>query len=816
MALPFLPGYSLNRNVGKEKFHKPQHWGFCNNVRMLMNEDKPGIGGELCLRQKRKPKYSAFLKEMGIDAPPWVAFDKQVLSFDAYLEDEVPEKSQENYRIRRYKIYFYLEDDTIQVNEPGVRNSGLPQGTFIRRHHIPLPPPDEDQFYTVYHFNINIDIVFYGWKFKIYDCDTFTKIVLKNMGVKLNAPGQCPEDPYLKMRREKLDFVKPLRPYESFDTLKQFLNYDRKVLRFFCLWDDSTSLFGDRRELILHYFLSDDTIEIKEVLPHNSGWNAMPFFLQRGKLPKYGPPGVYQPGEITDRIVLNVYGGLVENRVDGYLLDKYKLGKVHQEFYKDSDLSIGTTINVWGRKVLLCDCDEFTKSYYKTEYGIGKILASCLLFLVGQTQVTWIYWANVLFGLESTLASQRLYSLTKECLKHLGCCRYVPSSLSISPSSQMIKNFTSIDCKPPPPPKIERKFPPYTGFGSEEDSLRSCIGLVPTPHRKNFRKWMEKDSYGYISNTLRFFAKLITHDCADVDRLFVISYFLSDDTLSVFEPIERNSGLTGGMFLKRIRVKRPGQEVFKSELSEYIKAEELYVGARVNVNGYLFLLLNADEYTLNYMEKHSDKFPMSSIEPALQKLKKQESKAKELRNVFIAADDEQRKMVDYNTFRDILMTLTVGELTDHEVITIARHYRVPEDAYEDVNVLLALAHERFKRNTFENFERLIANCVYQDRENKKVLPTKDIRRLCKSSRLPLTHDLLVSLLSKFEDSEGQINYESFFCALNWRINPVPELEPRSYLKERCEDEWLGMPSPIPVKYINYVKLLKEVFGLEEE
>uniref|UniRef100_A0A8C4M6K1 EF-hand domain containing 2 n=1 Tax=Equus asinus asinus TaxID=83772 RepID=A0A8C4M6K1_EQUAS len=545
--------------VGKEKFHKPQHWGFCNNVRMLMNEDKPGIGGELCLRQKRKPQYSAFLKEMGIDAPPWVAFDKQVLSFDAYLEDEVPEKSQENYRIRRYKIYFYLEDDTIQVNEPGVRNSGLPQGTFIRRHHIPLPPPDEDQFYTVYHFNINIDIVFYGWKFKIYDCDTFTKIVLKNMGVKLNAPGQCPEDPYLKMQREKLDFVKPLRPYESFDTLKQFLNYDRKVLRFFCLWDDSTSLFGDRRELILHYFLSDDTIEIKEVLPHNSGWNAMPFFLQRGKLPKYGPPGVYQPGEITDRIVLNVYGGLVENRVDGYLLDKYKLGKVHQEFYKDSDLSIGTTINVWGRKVLLCDCDEFTKSYYKTEYGIGK------------------------------------FFLHRQCM---------------------------------------------------EDYLYNAVTLISLPF-----------SYGYISNTLRFFAKLITHDCADVDRLFVISYFLSDDTLSVFEPIERNSGLTGGMFLKRIRVKRPGQEVFKSELSEYIKAEELYVGARVNVNGYLFLLLNADEYTLNYMEKHSDKFPMSSIEPALQKLKKQESKSKELRNVFIAADDERRKMVDYNTFSVFLLLL---------------------------------------------------------------------------------------------------------------------------------------------------------------
>lgn len=59
--------------------------------------------------------------------------------------------------------------------------------------------------------------------------------------------------------------------------------------------------------------------------------------------------------------------------------------------------------------------------------------------------------------------------------------------------------------------------------------------------------------------------------------------------------------------MKRSRVKRPGQEIFKSELSEYIQPEELYVGAKVNVNGYIFLLLNADEYTLSYMEKHSEK-----------------------------------------------------------------------------------------------------------------------------------------------------------------------------------------------------------------
>lgn len=44
---------------------------------MLVTEDKPGIG-ELPLRQRMKPKYSVFPKEMGSGVPSWVAFDKQV------------------------------------------------------------------------------------------------------------------------------------------------------------------------------------------------------------------------------------------------------------------------------------------------------------------------------------------------------------------------------------------------------------------------------------------------------------------------------------------------------------------------------------------------------------------------------------------------------------------------------------------------------------------------------------------------------------------------------------------------------------------
>lgn len=53
-------------------------------------------------------------------------------------------------------------------------------------------------------------------------------------------------------------------------------------------------------------------------------------------------------------------------------------------------------------------------------------------------------------------------------------------------------------------------------------------------------------------------------------------------------------------------MKKPGQELFKSEMSEYFTAQDLYVGARLDLNNQPFQLLDADEFTFNYMEQHAD------------------------------------------------------------------------------------------------------------------------------------------------------------------------------------------------------------------
>lgn len=75
-------------------------------------------------------------------------------------------------------------------------------GTIVRRHRIPLPPPNEDEYYTIHHFNINTEVIFYAQRYKITDCDQFTKNFLRKMGVRLNPPASCPDDPYTKERQK--------------------------------------------------------------------------------------------------------------------------------------------------------------------------------------------------------------------------------------------------------------------------------------------------------------------------------------------------------------------------------------------------------------------------------------------------------------------------------------------------------------------------------------------------------------------------------------------------------------------------------------
>lgn len=102
--------------------------------------------------------------------------------------------------------------------------------------------------------------------------------------------------------------------------------------------------------------------------------------------------------------------------------------------------------------------------------------------------------------------------------------------------------FTPVDCKKENNIVRDSHYPPYNGFGSEEDSLSNCKSIIPKPPQKNFMKFMEKDKHGLESHVLQFKAKLDSGNADNQNRNFIISYYLSDDTISIFEPLVRNSG----------------------------------------------------------------------------------------------------------------------------------------------------------------------------------------------------------------------------------------------------------------------------------
>lgn len=734
MALPFLPGNTFNRSLGTTKYHKSHHFDYNNEVSLMVGECKPGIGGNTLPGQKQKPNSSKIPRGSGTDLPAWVAFDRQVLCFDAFFQEAVNEKREEQYRVRNCKVYFYLEDDSIQVIEPRAKNSGIPQGTLIRRHRIPRPPPYDDSFYTVEDFNVGKDITLYSKTFKITDSDEFTQNFLGKLGVRVKNSNSVPSDPYMKHRKAMDESMQPLRPYEKHDTLKQFLDHDRHVLRFFCFWDDSDQMFGDPREMVLHYFLADDTIEIREMIPSNSGRDATPMFLHRAKMPKH-TEALRQPGVRTDRTVLNVFGPMGAG--GRYILDSLKTGAVNKDFYTDVDLTMGTIVNVWGRKFVICDCDDFTREYYRTKYGITD----------------------------------------------LAPIKYKQDSVA----------------------KAQREVPPYNGFGSEEDSLCSCMGLLPKPPKRDFIKFMEKDRHGLESNVIRFLAKMDTTKPIDIDRRFIISYFLSDDTLLVFEPPVRNSGIIGGKFLERSRVKKPAQPMFSTHLSEYYLSQDLFVGAAVEFNNHRFLLIDADEYAYNYLERHNDDFSMGNIGHIMGKLH-QLAQAKRDQ---LSRYDSSATSIPYDQFRSLMQGLSEGRLTEHEIITIARFYQDRKDDDVSVDTLLAIAQEQLRKANFENFSRVQEQCMHYDKERTGYLDMDGLRSVCNAIKLPLQDDLLRAIISKMPTNDGLVNYASFANALNWRDHPKAPLPQKSAV---VDENWQGNKPGTAINCVNIGSLVQDLIS----
>lgn len=421
--------------------------------------------------------------------PNFVKLDKQVLRYFGYFKESVVEEELEHARIRLLVIFYYLVDDTISITDTRQENSGIPQGTFLVKSKV---KKDDGTPLTYKDLKVGEDVSIYSKVIRIYDADQFTRDFCQMNGCPLNPKQGVPEDPFIKKITTKPVLVKDhlMKDYLEYSmgggkikSAKQFLENDRKVLRYYAKFEGL--------KYIIHYYLSDDTVEIREVNYNNSGRDPFPLLLKRNKLPrKFCVP---QPGE--------------EGQFD---------------FYKDSDIEPFMTLWAFNRPFKILGCDEFTADYYLKTYGRN--------FPLG--------------GFED----------------------------------------------PPQKEKGRIVIPPYNGFGSEEDSLGNCLRLENKPPKKDYYKYIDNDTL-----ILRFLARLNTKVLEDVDRRFLISFFVADDTIQVYEMSNRNSGIWEGKFLKR------GKYTNVENDNKQFTISDFEIGKSMRINTFSFYVLDADEFTKKWM-----------------------------------------------------------------------------------------------------------------------------------------------------------------------------------------------------------------------
>jgi hypothetical protein len=354
--LPFLVGHRFE-DPYKTNFHKNQAWVVSQNtcIEKPMNLEKPdkafmstlSIPTSTVTSDRLKCRETLTNESFPKTLPQWIKYDKRVLKFMGYFVEHVVESAYENYRIRKCNIFFYLDDDTMHIDEVREENSGIVQGYFVKRQRVEKEG-QPNVFITWKDLNLRSEIFLFGKKFRICMCDDFTRKFYEDKGIKLNECEPIPEINY-EDKFKNVDFGKnkqniaELKEYIEVGLggghpnkgLKQFIENDRKVLNFDISWFDDQY---DKEEKVykMNYYLADSMVEVREIKVSNSGKDPFPLLLHKSKLPK-NPQFSYCPGLI----------------------------KKDEEYYQPEDLVLGNYVYAFNRPCRIIDCDEVTKKWYK-------------------------------------------------------------------------------------------------------------------------------------------------------------------------------------------------------------------------------------------------------------------------------------------------------------------------------------------------------------------------------------------------------------------------------------------------------------------
>ena len=180
---------------------------------------------------------------------------------------------------------------------------------------------------------------------RLTNCDDFTRSHLATEGVELAPLETSPPDPY-QQEREVMGPSGQLQLHQTkdnYDRLAQFLNHDRRVLRFYSLSKLPEYPHGKdgSKKYIICFYLADDSIEVRDIRDsqESKGAGSFPKFLKRQKLPKNrsGTADAFPSMTAAEK----------------------------QNYYSAEDFMIGKTVTLLNKTFYIYDMDEFTRRFYR-------------------------------------------------------------------------------------------------------------------------------------------------------------------------------------------------------------------------------------------------------------------------------------------------------------------------------------------------------------------------------------------------------------------------------------------------------------------
>lgn len=648
--LPNLPGFTFPSSPSHHR--RPQTFGFLNGQR-IEQQESPDKGkfvkapkpptqywrdGSLPKSTTRDVFGNSPPKEFD-ELPAWDALDRHVLRFYGFFKEAVVETNLENYRIRKVVIFYYLEDDTCHITEPKQDNSGLPQGTLINRHRLPA---ENGGYVKPEALRIGGDLVVYGKCIRLTDCDGFTREYFANLGLEQAAAIEIESDPWMDSQEDaKSKDAKQPRSYEKVyrevmlggghinANMQQFMECDRKVLRFFAVLDDVATPQYERRPFIILFFLSDSAVELREQYPLNCGRDNFPIFFRRGMLQKGKTTSIGPQDQVPK----------AEERV------------------QITDLYVGREVELLQNKFFIYDADEFTREYCQEELGV-------------------------------TLEPKMDVRLPE---------RKVP--------------------KPPTPP--------YTGYGSWDDSMSSVLHLIPKVPKKDMHKLFNNEG-----KVLRFTAKFVKPRAEDADRRFVFNFQLSDDTLMIHEPPQRNTGTVTGRFLEKgVHLNQKTGCLFEPA--------DMMPGNIVKIFNHEFQMLDMDEYTRKYITQDFSTDVPVDLQAVLEKVREgMRQQFPLVRDVFRRFDTDHNGVITLLEFKQALQKFGFN-LSEEEVVTIMRHFDTRKDGQVTFNEFCdAVLDEDFTSSMLKQKPAMdkTADSAYATRAAQKSFERAETERVRKAVR----------------------------------------------------------------------------------